>query len=425
VAKSIRLGDLLLQRFKKKRAQPLKHKKLKLKKSKKNRPVFFKVKATATQLVPVPVQLPVAAPVPKPEPQSAPQAKSTDTLNLEEIIHPGEKIKMAIEGFILDQRSPHTQKAYAKDLKRFIKYLHYVKFQKGPEQLTRTLIIRYKDGLLAEKLEHTTIDRHLATLRSFFKWLVEENVMVKSPADGVRFMNPKKISKTIGFLDVEVKQVLSKPNLHTRIGSQHYAILMILFYCGLRRSEVCELRTSNLGEERGHRILKLRGKGNAERVVVMIPVVWNALRHYFRITQKDPTKDAYLFTPIRNNRTGDLDKPLDPSMIYYIVVKYAKEAGVANKVSPHSCRATAISNARDHNVPDRTIQEFAGWASPDMITRYDKRKSSVEKSAAHFIKYGDEKDSRLPGAPQSETNPETNEEISGNDPNGGIAFTDL
>jgi integrase/recombinase XerD len=417
VAKSIRFGDLLLKRFKKKKSQPFKFKKRKLKK--KSRPVFFKVQVQETQLVPV--QVPVPAPVEPPKPQISQPQQTAPSLNLEEIIHPNEKIKMAIEGFILDQRSPHTQKAYTKDLKRFIKYLHYVKYKKGPEQLTRNLIIHYKDSLLAEKLEHTTIDRHLATLRSFFKWLVEESVLMKSPAEGVRFMNPKKISKTIGFLDDEVKKVLAQPNLHTRIGSQHYAILMILFYCGLRRSEVCELRTSNLGQERGHRILKLRGKGNAERVVVMIPVVWNALRHYFRITQKDPTKDQYLFTPIRNNRTGDLDKPLDASMIYYIVVKYAKEAGVANKVSPHSCRATAISNARDHNVPDRTIQEFAGWASPDMITRYDKRKSSVEKSAAHFIKYGDEKDSRLPG----NMAPETSEEKSDTEPSDGIAYSDL
>jgi integrase len=75
-------------------------------------------------------------------------------------------------------------------------------------------------------------------------------------------------------------------------------------------------------------------------------------------------------------------------MIFYIVTKYAKLAGIAHRVSPHSCRATAISNARDHNVPDRAIQEFAGWSTTNMITRYDKRKSSIEKSAAHAIHYG-------------------------------------
>jgi integrase len=91
-------------------------------------------------------------------------------------------------------------------------------------------------------------------------------------------------------------------------------------------------------------------------------------------------------------------------MIFYIVTRYAKLAGVANRVSPHSCRATAISNARDHNVPDRAIQEFAGWANPDMITRYDKRKSSVENSAAHAIRYGkEERDLPVVRAPLART----------------------
>jgi hypothetical protein len=137
-------------------------------------------------------------------------------------------------------------------------------------------------------------------------------------------------------------------------------------------------------------VIRLRGKGNAERIIVLIPPVWNAIKHLFLITRRDISVDQPIFMPIRNNRTQDLNKPLDPSMIFYIVTKYAKLAGVVNRVSPHSCRATAISNARDHHVPDRAIQEFAGWASPDMITRYDKRRSSVEDSAAHAIVYGAE-----------------------------------
>src|SRR5690606_6418300 len=120
----------------------------------------------------------------------------------------------------------------------------------------------------------------------------------------------------------------------------HYAVLMVLFYCGLRRSELCALRNSSLGEERGTKVLRLTGQGNAERLVVVAPTVWEALRHYFLITAKDLFRDEPLFSPIRNIRTGNLRKPLDPSMVYYIVTTYAKKAGIANRVSPHSCRAT-------------------------------------------------------------------------------------
>jgi site-specific recombinase XerD len=324
--------------------------------------------------------------------QEAPVQLPLEFRNLSsaELLRPQDQLKQSIEGFLLDQRSEHTRRAYGKDLKRFMMFLSARNFQQGPSELNRTTLIAYKESLLAEGLEHTSVDRHLATLKSFFNWLVEDGLLFRSPADGVRFLNPKRLSTTIGFTDEEVKKILAVPDLHTRVGSLHYAVLMTLFYCGLRRSEACSLRTTHLGTERNQRVLRLRGKGNAERIIVMIPPVWNALKHLFLITRRDLAVDQPLFMPIRNNRTQDLKKPIDPSMIFYIVTKYAKLAGIANRVSPHSCRATAISNARDHHVPDRAIQEFAGWASPDMITRYDKRRSAIEDSAAHSISYGAE-----------------------------------
>lgn len=379
----MRLGRFLLRSFRKKPRE-------------KTSPSFSRKEKLRTKTRVSPTQaLTVTPPVPVYVPVDIPKLHSLAT---QDLLKPGTELKQSIEAFLLDQRSPHTRRAYGKDLKRFVKFLHERNLNRGSESLDRNVLIAYKDFLLSEGLEHTSIDRHLATLRSFFQWLVDDGILQKSPAEGVRFLNPKRISKTLGFSDEEVRKILAQPDLHTRTGSLHYAILMILFYCGLRRSEVCDLRTVNLGEERGHRVLRLQGKGNVERLIPLILPVWNAITHYFLITRRNPRENRSLFLPLRNNRTGNLDKPLDSSAIFYIVTRYAKLAGIANRVSPHSCRATAISNARDHQVPDRAIQEFAGWASPDMITRYDKRKSSVEKSAAHAIDYG-KVDPRIPQAP--------------------------
>ena len=312
-------------------------------------------------------------------------------LSVEQLIRPDSKLRQSIEGFLLDQRSEHTRRAYGRDLQRFFRYLAPLQHQFL--QIDRHVLIGHKDQLLGEGLQHTTIDRHIATLRSFFGWLVDDGFLERNPAEGVKFLNPKRMSPTVGFSDEEVVRVLKYPDLHTRTGAQHYAILMLLFYCGLRRSELCSLRTSNLSIERGQPLIRLVGKGNSERMIPLIPPVTSALNHFFLITGKHPQigqgrgLDQWLFSPIRNNRTGETDRALDSSMIFYIVRRYAKMAGIQSKVSPHSCRATAISNARDHNVPDRAIQEFAGWSTPDMITRYDKRKTAIEKSAAHAIKY--------------------------------------
>tara|TARA_Y100000590_G_scaffold462068_1_gene625234 strand:- start:3053 stop:4285 length:1233 start_codon:yes stop_codon:yes gene_type:complete len=330
------------------------------------------------------------------------QSYSSNSLQLNDLIHPHSIITSSLEGFFLDQRSEHTRTAYQKDLKRFVRFLAMRKAQRGNEPLERTVFIAYKESLLNEGLQETTVDRHLATLRGVFEWMVEDGILEKNPVSRVRFLKPKRLSTTQAFTDEEVVKVLKKPNLHTRIGAQHYAMLMILFYCGVRRSELVSIRTSHVSMERGQPILRLFGKGNKERIVVMVDAVWNAIRYHLKISGKKMEKDQFLFTPVRNNRTKDLKKPMDPSMVYTIVTRYAKEAGITKKVSPHSCRATAISNARDHQVSDRAIQEFAGWASTEMITRYDKRKTAIEESAAHSIRYHEssqKKERELPAVP--------------------------
>jgi integrase/recombinase XerD len=321
------------------------------------------------------------------EPTATPADQNRDWLPSVELIRPNERMRSAIDGFLLDLRSEHTRRSYARDLKRFMKFLIVRKNYLGPEPINRLVLVAYKESLVGEDLQPTTVDRHLSTLRSFFGWMVEEGLCEKNPAANVRLLSPKRFSKTNAFTDEEVVDLLSRPNLHTRSGAQHYAILMLLFYCGLRRSELCELKTEQLGRERGHRTLRFTGKGDRERIVVLTQEVWNALKYFFLITRRDPRKPGFIFQPTKNNRTGELNKPMDSSTIFYIVRKYAKECGITKKVSPHSCRATAISNARDHQVPDRAIQEFAGWSSPSMLIHYDKRRTAIDESASHSIQY--------------------------------------
>jgi len=290
----------------------------------------------------------------------------------------------------MDQRSDHTRRAYETDFKRFVKFLLVREEEKGPVPLDRNILIAFKDALLGEGLEHSTVDRHLASLRSWLGWLTDEGYFERNPALSVRLLNSRRLSRTAGLSDEEVRKLLALPNLTTRSGVLHFALLSVLLYGGLRRSELCSLRTSNLSVERGTPLLKLRGKGNRERLIPLQPLVAQAIRHYLKVERKDVTQDQILFTPVKNNRTGVLDKALDSSSIFYLVKKYARAAGIQGQVSPHSLRATAISNARDRQVPDRAIQEFAGWANPDMITRYDKRKTTIEQSAALAIRYGSE-----------------------------------
>jgi integrase len=308
-----------------------------------------------------------------------------------DLLTPSAGLRSSLEGFILDQRSEHTRRAYSRDLKRFLQYLLVRAEARGRDEiLDRSVVVGFKETLLGEGLQASSVDRRLAALKSLFSWLVEDGHLARSPAEGVRFLNPSRLSRTVGFTDEEVRRILALPDLHTRVGALHYAVLMVLFYCGLRRSELCSLRTSQLSVERGHRVLRLMGKGGRERIVVLPPAVWNSIRYFFAMTRRNATKGGFLFVAarIRGVLGGMALKPLDPSTVYYLVVKYARQAGIQARVSPHSCRATAISNARDRQIPDRAIQEFAGWSTPNMIVQYDKRRTAVDQSASLAIDYG-------------------------------------
>jgi site-specific recombinase XerD len=181
--------------------------------------------------------------------------------------------------------------------------------------------------------------------------------------------------------------MLEIPHRHKVAGRMHHAILATLFHLGLRRAELVGLRTSDIFEQEGMRVIRVRGKGDKERVLPLPQEVVKSIETYLEFARKELKVDQPLFSPVKNNVTHTKDKPLHPNAIAYVVKTYAALAGVAYRVSPHSARATAVSNALDHHAPHRAVQYMAGWSSPLMVTRYDKRKQELRNSAVKFVRY--------------------------------------
>jgi integrase/recombinase XerD len=101
--------------------------------------------------------------------------------------------------------------------------------------------------------------------------------------------------------------------------------------------------------------------------------------------------DGPLFRPVKNNRTGTLDKHLDPGSIYHnIVIKYSKSTGVSAEaigVCVHSMRATAATNALSSEADIDKVQEWLGHANVSTTRLYDRRKSKPEDSPTFHVKY--------------------------------------
>lgn len=300
-----------------------------------------------------------------------------------------------IQPFLANQLSDHTRRAYETDLKQFFSFLegrldpsdlgglrpeHLILFRKYMEE----------GRLTGRPMEKTTINRKLAVVKSFLNWLRLNSVIRENPAQLVKGYPQSQESSLAGLSDEETRKILDLPSRNSRSGSLHGAILTTLFYMGLRKGELIGLKVGDLDSERGVRVLKVRGKGHRIRILPITKAVEAAIENYLFVCRRDKSKtEEPLFVPTKNPRTQTLIKMLNPHAITYIVLRYARKAGVLKKISPHSCRATCISHALDRKATHRSVQYLAGWSTPLMIQRYDKRREDLQNSAAFVIDYGE------------------------------------
>jgi len=301
-----------------------------------------------------------------------------------------------IQPFLMNQLSDHTRRAYETDLKQFFSFMegrirvdelaslkpeHIILFRKYLEE----------GRLTGRPMEKSTINRKLAVVKSFLNWLRLNHVLTENPAQLVKGFPQSQESSLKGLSDEEAAKILRLPNCNSRSGALHAAILHTLLYLGLRKGELLGLKMGDLDVERGVDVVKVRGKGHRVRILPISKTVKASLEHYFFACRRDRTaKEEPLFLPTKNPRGGGLlMKALNPNAITYIVLRYARKAGVLKKISPHSCRATCISNALDRKATHRSVQHLAGWSTPLMIQRYDKRREDLANSAAFLINYGE------------------------------------
>jgi len=299
-----------------------------------------------------------------------------------------------IEPFLMNQLSDHTRRAYETDLKQFFLFLEGKIDAQSLAGLKTDHVIAYRKAMEEGRLSgrpmaKSTINRKLAVIKSFFNWLKLNHIASENPAQLVKGFPQSQESNLKGLSDEETARVLDLPRLNSKSGALHFAILHVLFYLGLRKGELIDLKMGDLDSERGVDVIKVRGKGHRVRILPLTEKVKYALEHYFYVCQRDKhAKESPLFIPTKNPRFGVLEKALNPNAITYLVKKYATKSGILKPISPHSCRATCISNALDKKATHRSVQHLAGWSTPLMIQRYDKRREDLKNSAAFLVDYG-------------------------------------
>ena len=203
-----------------------------------------------------------------------------------------------------------------------------------------------------------TIARKLATLRSFYKFLVKRNQLTSNPVVAVR--TPKQDKKLPRFLDYEeVKKLLDTPSLDNWLGSRDRAIMETLYSTGIRVSELRALNMDDIdfmGE-----VVHVRGKGKKERIAPIGSSALQIIQHYMEYRNKRAQNNVNFDSKVLFvNKFG---KRLSTRSVRRKMNKYLKMAGLDPAMSPHTLRHSFATHMLNNGADLRSVQELLGHQS--------------------------------------------------------------
>ncbi|MCF7852717.1 MAG: tyrosine recombinase [Simkaniaceae bacterium] len=264
--------------------------------------------------------------------------------------------------------SHNTQASYRFDLLNFMKYLS----KRGMKVLdvSHVDVVNYFGVLQDSGRVGASIHRAMMTLRVFYRFLKREGKIKSDPT--ALFEGGKIWQKVPEVLSVnEVRLLLEAIKTDRDMGKRDFAIVMLIYACGFRVSELCSLNVADIGDE----AVRVVGKGSKERIVPIAAAALIAIDAYL-MTRTDKEKALFL------TRGG---KRLDRMGVWLIVKKAAKEAGIDKRVSPHTLRHSFATHLLENQADLRVIQELLGHSDISTTERYmHVSKSHLHKSFEDF-----------------------------------------
>lgn len=256
------------------------------------------------------------------------------------------------------QVSANTYQAYATDLKLFLSYL----CKEGVEDLTKVNETRVQAYLLYQrkkKKSTATIARSLASMKSFFLFLIKKRVIDEDPTERI---HPPKVEKTspkcISYQ--QMKALLEAPEVRTLHGRRDRAILELLYATGIRASELIDIQRSDLNLTFGS--ITIRGEGR-ERVLPLGETVKEKLTEYLNDLEQSGVEQEYLFV-------SRLKTPFTRQGIYKMVKQYAILAGISDDISLQVIRNSFATHMIENGADLNSMQEILGISEPLMAQKY-------------------------------------------------------
>jgi integrase/recombinase XerC len=263
-------------------------------------------------------------------------------------------------GYLESERgsSRETLRAYASDLVRFANFASaHPSSEFDPASISTVQLRHYVAQLRESGAARTTIARKVASLRSFYRFLVREGVVSDNPASSLTI--PRLERRLPTFLDeAEVTRLVEAPSTSDPAGLRDRAILEILYSTGMRIGELAAVNLEDmdlLGE-----VVKAKGKGKKERLVPLGRPALKAVRDYLAVRPHIAGGRHVRGRALFVNKGGSR---LSERGIRRIFGKYARTVGLADGVSPHTLRHSFATHLLNRGADLRAVQELLGHAS--------------------------------------------------------------
>ncbi|HEY3331383.1 MAG TPA: tyrosine recombinase XerC [Capsulimonadaceae bacterium] len=255
--------------------------------------------------------------------------------------------------------SPYTCKSYSEDIRQFVDFAEAAGVS-DPATVTPTLLRRYLADLAEREFAKASRARKVASIRSFFSFLVKRGYIPKSPAAGLRA--PKLDQKLPKFLrGDEIESLMAAP-LRTGndpdLASRDVALLETLYAAGIRAGELVKLNVSDLDLSSG--IARVVGKGDKERVVLIGDTAKLAIEAYLEGGRRNLIPDGRREDALFVNRFGGR---LSDRGVRKIFDKYCAAVSATLKITPHVLRHSFATHLLANGADLRFVQELLGHSS--------------------------------------------------------------
>ena len=273
--------------------------------------------------------------------------------------------------------SPHTLLSYQTDLGQFAEYLATTYQISDPAQADHAILRSWIVSLVQKNLDPRTVNRKIACLRSYYKFLLQQNRITRNPT--LRLKPPKVAKKLPAFVPQEAFNVFldSFAFEDSLEGRRDKLILEMLYGTGIRLAELIGIAEADLNL--AARTVKVLGKGNKERLVPLNDSLLASLQAYLEKKK----------TEFPDNNTEKLlvstkALPLYPKLVYRIVKRYINLVTTSEKASPHVLRHSFATHLLNNGADLNAIKDLLGHASLAATQVYTH--NSIEKLKSIFDK---------------------------------------